>query len=255
MNGFVGSFRWCWDPGRWWILRGVPFWIDLTCLETAMVGSSGVRTGRCAIWLCLWWRRLLLCLTYLLVEVDQHGAWVLSVLGGLLFSGLMLAYCFVCCLIRLMYVSLTDYHLMMGHDGLYACWCVGCAWFTRSAEGLHFLCCFTWIEVFPFVSKLVSPYTTFKQIFARWRICCSQIASASILTIKIASAITLCMVTLLLGVLLDVLESVCVLIGVGSYRFRLVCLMYSSFCTPAWVLSSRFCEIVFCTPGACFMLG
>lgn len=28
VNGCVGSFRWCWDPGRWWIPRGVPFWID-----------------------------------------------------------------------------------------------------------------------------------------------------------------------------------------------------------------------------------
>lgn len=93
----------------------------LTCLEATMVGSSGVRTGSWAVWLCLWWRRLLLCSTYLLVDVGQHGAWVLFVLGGLLFSGLMLAYCFVCCLSRLVYVSLADYHLMMRHDGLYAC--------------------------------------------------------------------------------------------------------------------------------------
>ena len=32
------------------------------------------------------------------------------------------------------------------------------------------LCCFTWIEVLRFISKLVSPYTTFKQTFARRRI-------------------------------------------------------------------------------------
>ena len=245
VNGYGVSFRWCWNPGRCWKKkkekRGVPFWVELTCLGAAIVWSFEDLIGSCAVMFCLqcWW---LLRPIYLFVEMGLHWAWFMSVLAGSLLFALILALCFVWCLSRLAYIFLTYYHLMMGHNRLYACWCAGCAQFTRCAEGFHFLCCFIWIEVSPFVSKLVSSYTTLKQTFARWRIFVLKWRVHRFLQSRLLRQLHSAG---LLSVLLGVLGPMCVLIGVGSYLFRLVCLMYFSLLfTPARVLSSPFCEIV-----------
>lgn len=153
MEGF-GSYRWYWDPSgclepndcRPWIQTNIGLiWGLQSSLLAIMEGSIRCWAGTGAAILALGKRRCTISsLPYLFREVAGYWAWAFDPYG-LVFSVLISVY--ICCFLWFLFVCITNY-LWMWHNSHLSCWCTGCAWLTRSAEGVLFLCCFTWNSVF-----------------------------------------------------------------------------------------------------------
>lgn len=220
MEGF-GWYRWNWDPGGclelkcWsWTNISLVWWMRASLVAG---GYAAITKRRCTV----------PCPPYLLRELGGYWAWAFDPYG--LMSYVFIS-SFICCFRCCLFICIINYPWMW-HNGLSVYWCAGCAWFTRSSEGVLFLCFFTWNGGALSVAKLDSPYTTLKQTFARWWIFVPKWGVFRLFTQSRSAR--------LLDVLLGVLEPWCILPGRRSFLFKLVCLavclVFVTFCAPAWV--------------------